>query len=76
MSGERALEEYTTLYDINNPDNPSVVYGTGATIDVHFKSIEIEDDAQTARVRFERKLKTKNKEIDSHWIAIINLTIN
>lgn len=71
MSEDRALDEYTTLYDINNPDNPSVVYGNGATIDVHFKSIEIEDDSQTARVRFERKLKTKNKEIDSHWIAII-----
>lgn len=69
LSSKRAADEYADLWDIDNKDNPSVIYGNNGTVDVRVKSIM--HDKNIAQIRFERRLKLDDKITTSHWIAFI-----
>jgi type IV secretion system protein VirB8 len=74
LSDGKAAKEYAAIWDINNDENPSVIYSDKATIDVRFKSIVVEDNI--AQIRFERRLSFNKQLTVSHWIAIIKFDHN
>ena len=69
LSNGRAANEYAAIWDITNKQNPSVIYGNDATIDVRVKSIVVEENI--AQIRFERRLSFHKQLTVSHWIAVI-----
>lgn len=71
MSQGIALKEFQQLWNGENPDNPSVVYGRKAAIDVKIQSVSFLND-KTASVRFQRELKENNQTKVSYWTAIID----
>jgi type IV secretion system protein VirB8 len=71
LSSGEASKEFRQLWDGKNPDNPSIVYGKNAGIDVKIKSISLLND-KTAAVRFLRELHENDQTHVSHWNAIIN----
>lgn len=71
LSSGEAQEEFRKLWDGKNPDNPSIVYGREAGIDVKIKSVSLLND-KTASVRFVRELHEHGQTRKSHWNAIIS----
>lgn len=71
MSSGPALEEYQKLWNGKNPNNPSIVLGRKAAIDIKIQSVSFLND-KTASVRFQRELKENGQTRLSHWTAIID----
>lgn len=71
MSQGAALQEFQKLWNGKNPDNPSIVLGRKAAIDVKIQSVSFLND-KTASVRFERALKENSQTKVSYWTAIID----
>jgi len=70
LSSGDAAKEHKALWDASNPDNPSAVYGRGATIDVRIKSVALLNE-RTASIRFQRELRQNNTQSVTHWNAIL-----
>jgi len=70
MSGKQALKEYQSLWAAQNPENPSIKYGSKTTIDIKIKSIQFITD-KIATVRFKREKRTNDQFIVSDWVATI-----
>lgn len=71
MSSGPALEEYQKLWNGKNPNNPSIVLGRKAAIDIKIQSVSFLND-KTASIRFQRELKENGQIRLSHWTAIID----
>ena len=71
MSQENALKEYQQLWNGKNPNNPSIVLGRKAAIDIKIQSVSFIND-KTASVRFQRELKENNQTKVSYWTAIVD----
>jgi type IV secretion system protein VirB8 len=71
MSQGIALKEFQDLWNGKNSDNPSIVYGRKAAIDIKIQSVSFLND-KTASIRFQRELKENNQTKVSYWTAIIN----
>lgn len=71
LSSGEALKEFQHLWDGQNPDNPSIVFGRKAGVDVRIKSVSFLND-KTASVRFLRELHENDQTRVSHWNAIID----
>lgn len=71
MSSGPALEEYQKLWNGKNPNNPSIVLGRKAAIDIKIQSVSFLND-KTASIRFQRELKENGQTRLSHWTAIID----
>lgn len=70
MSTNQALKEYRSLWDAQNPENPSVKFGKKTTIDIKIKSIQFISD-KIATVRFQREKRANDQLIVGDWAAII-----
>lgn len=71
MSHGQALEEYQQIWNGKNPNNPSVVLGRKAAIDIKIQSVSFLND-KTASIRFQRELKENNQTKISYWTAIVD----
>ncbi len=71
MSQANALKEYQQLWNANNSNNPSIIYGRKAAIDIKIQSVSFIND-KTASVRFQRELKENNQTKVSYWTAVID----
>ncbi len=71
MSQGAALQEYQQLWNGKNPNNPSIVLGRKAAIDIKIQSVSFLND-KTASIRFQRELKENGQTRLSHWTAIID----
>lgn len=71
LSSGEALKELQKLWNGENPDNPSIVYGKNAGIDVKIGSISLLNK-KTASVRFVRELHQNDQTRVSYWNAIID----
>lgn len=71
MSQGAALQEYQQLWNGKNPNNPSIVLGRKAAIDIKIQSVSFLND-KTASIRFQRELKENNQTKISYWTAIID----
>lgn len=71
MSHGQALEEYQQIWNGNNPNNPSIVLGRKAAIDIKIQSVSFLND-KTASIRFQRELKENNQTKISNWTAIVD----
>jgi type IV secretion system protein VirB8 len=71
MSQGSALQEFQQLWNGKNPNNPSIVYGRKAGIDIKIQSVSFLNE-KTASIRFQRELKENNQTKISHWTAIID----
>jgi len=71
LSNGTALKEFQHLWDGNNPENPSILLGRKAGVDVKIKSVSFLND-KTASVRFLRELHENDQIRVSHWNAIID----
>lgn len=71
MSSGQALEEYQQIWNGKNPNNPSIVLGRKAAIDIKIQSVSFLND-KTASIRFQRELKENGQTRISHWTAIID----
>lgn len=71
LSSGPALKEFRSLWDGENPDNPSVVLGRNAGIDIKIKSVSFLNN-KTASVRFLRELHQNDQTRISHWNAVID----
>ena len=70
MSGKQALKEYRSLWDAQNPKNPSVQHGQKTFIDIKIKSIQF-ITKKIATVRFQREKRVNEQLIISDWVATI-----
>ena len=70
MSGKQALKEYRSLWDAQNPQNPSVKHGQKTFIDIKIKSIQFITE-KIATVRFQREKRVNEQLIISDWVATI-----
>ena len=70
MSDDRALKDYQSLWSAQNPENPSIVLGKKAAIDVQIKSVALLNE-NTASVRFIKQQFEHERKAVSHWNAII-----
>ena len=70
MSDSFALEEYQSLWEAQNPNNPSVKLGGDAFVDIKIKSVSFIND-KTASVRFIRETIKNDRIRSSDWNAII-----
>ena len=71
MSQGTALQEYQQLWNGKNSNNPSIVLGHKAAIDIKIQSVSFIND-KTASVRFQRELNENNQTKVSYWTAIID----
>ncbi|MDD9900373.1 MAG: type IV secretion system protein [Alphaproteobacteria bacterium] len=71
MSSDSAMKELQNLWDGSNPDNPSVVYGPKAGIDIKIKSVSLLNE-NTASIRFLRELHQNDQTNISHWNAVLD----
>lgn len=69
-SDAKALKEYSELWDGQNANNPSRMYGKKTTIDVKIKSVNFITD-NIASVRFIREKRTAQQVTVSHHEAVI-----
>lgn len=70
MSSGKALGEFQQLWDGKNPNNPSIIYGKKASIDIKIQSVSFLSD-HTSSVRFIRELRDGNQLKTSQWNAVI-----
>ena len=70
MSGKQALKEYRSLWDAQNPENPSVKHGPKTFIDIRIKSIQFITE-KIATVRFQREKRSHEQLVISDWVATI-----
>lgn len=70
LSKDAALKEFQNLWDGKNKDNPSILLGKEASIDIKIKSVSFLN-SKTASVRFLRELHEHDQTRVSHWNAII-----
>lgn len=71
MSQGAALQEYQQIWNGKNPNNPSIILGRKAAIDIKIQSVSFLND-KTASIRFQRELKENNQTKLSYWTAIID----
>ncbi len=71
MSQGNALQEFQQLWNGQNPNNPSIVLGRKAAIDIKIQSVSFLND-KTASIRFQRELKENNQTKISYWTAIVD----
>lgn len=71
MSQGMALKEFQQLWNGENPNNPSIVHGRKAVVDITIQSVSFLNE-RTASIRFQRTLKENNQTKISYWMAIID----
>lgn len=70
MSGGNAASEHKALWDGQNPNNPSVVFGFDGEVDIEILGLS-ELNNKTSSVRFDRHVTLGNKVRTSRHTAII-----